>query len=61
MSTTLSNAGRPASLRQAAWVLGVPLSAVHRAVRVGDLRVARLRSRLVVDQAELVRVLGGAR
>ncbi|MFC7615346.1 helix-turn-helix domain-containing protein [Actinokineospora soli] len=63
MSTNLSKAGRPASLsvRQAAWVLGVPTSTVHRAIRVGTLRATRRRSRLVVHPADLARLLGGAR
>ena len=54
--------GRPAtlSLRQAAWVLGVPTSAVHRAIRVGALRaVQRTRRPVVVLEADVRRLLCG--
>jgi hypothetical protein len=64
MSKKLSDAARPAfySLADAAWVLGVDLNEVHRAIRVGTLRAERRRSRLVISAAELRRALdGGAR
>ncbi|WP_156757281.1 helix-turn-helix domain-containing protein [Actinokineospora pegani] len=44
------------TVREAAWVLGVPAGVVHRAVRVGVLRVRRRR----VPVVEVVRLLGGA-
>jgi hypothetical protein len=64
MTKNLPCAGCPASysLADAAWILGVDRDDVHRAIRVGTLRVERRRSRLVVSAAELRRVLdGGAR
>jgi hypothetical protein len=64
MTNNLSDAGRPAyySLADAAWILGVDRDHVHRAIRVGTLRVERRRSRLVIPAVELRRVLdGGAR
>lgn len=64
MSKQLPNADRPAfySLADAAWILGVDTNEVHRAIRVGELRAERRRSRLVIAAAGLRRVLdGGAR
>lgn len=64
MTKNLPDAGRPAfhSLADAAWILGIDLDEVHRAIRVGTLRTERRRARLVISEAELRRVLdGGAR
>ncbi len=62
MRTSLSTAGRPAylTIKQAADVLGVPASTVHRWVRIGAIRTARRRSRLVIPASEVARLLGGA-
>ena len=49
------------SVRQVAWLLGVPTSVVHRAIRVGTLPAVRRRSRLVVQENDVRRLmLGGA-
>lgn len=48
------------SIRQAAWILGVPRSVVSRAIRVGDIRAVRRPSGLAVPLSELVKLLGGA-
>jgi hypothetical protein len=49
------------SVRQAAWLLGVPTSVIHRAIRVGTLPVPHRRSRLVVTENDVQRLmLGGA-
>lgn len=45
------------SVRQAAWLLGVPTSVVHRAIRVGTLRAVRRRSRLVVTENDVRRLM----
>jgi excisionase family DNA binding protein len=47
------------SVRQAAWLLGLPNSAVHRLIRVGTLRTIRRRSRLVVAEADVRRLMRG--
>lgn len=62
MSRTVSNSRRPAyvSVRQAAWLLGLPISAVHRLIRIGTLRAIRRRSRLVVFEADVRRLMRGA-
>lgn len=59
MSTSMSNAGRPAyyTVRQVAWILGVEQSTVARAIRVGTLRSVWRRGRLVVPASELGRLL----
>jgi predicted site-specific integrase-resolvase len=49
------------TLRQAAWLLGLPQSSVHRLIRVGCLHPTRRRRRLVVPASEVVRLMGGAR
>lgn len=48
------------SIREASWALGVPTSAVHRAIRVGALRALRRRSCLVVAEADVRRLCGDA-
>jgi hypothetical protein len=49
------------SVRQAAWLLGVPASVIHRAIRVGTLPAVHRRSRLVVTERDVQRLmLGGA-
>ena len=59
MRTFMPNAGQPAyySLREAAWVLGVELSKVARAIRLGALPTARRRNRLVVPASALAGLL----
>jgi excisionase family DNA binding protein len=47
------------SIREAAWLLGVPTSVVYRAIRVGTLRAVRRRSRLVVAEHDLRRLVPG--
>jgi excisionase family DNA binding protein len=53
-------AGHPAyySLTDAAWILGVDRSTIHRAIRTGALPVVRRRTRLVVPAAALQQLLG---
>jgi len=53
------SAGRPAyyTVRQAAWILGVPHSVVSRAIRLGTLRAVRRRGRLVVPANAVTRLL----
>ena len=63
MSRSVSNSRRPTylSVRQAAWLLGMPTSTFHRLIRVGALRAIRRRSRLVVADADVRRLMcGGA-
>jgi hypothetical protein len=61
MSKKMPDAGGPAfySVADAAWILGVDRSKVHRAIRVGVLPVVRRRSRLMIPVAALRRVLDG--
>jgi excisionase family DNA binding protein len=61
MSRVMPNSRRPTylSVRQAAWLLGLPNSAVHRLIRVGTLRTIRRRSRLVVAEADVRRLMRG--
>jgi predicted site-specific integrase-resolvase len=49
------------TLRQAAWLLGMPQSSIHRLIRVGVLHPTRRRNRLVVPASEVARLMGGAR
>jgi predicted site-specific integrase-resolvase len=49
------------TLRQAAWLLGVPQASVHRLIRVGVLHPTRRRNRLVVPASEVARLMDGAR
>lgn len=49
------------TIRQVAWILGVPKDSVHRAIRRGTLRATWRRSQLVIPTAAVVRLLGGAR
>ncbi|ATE55735.1 helix-turn-helix domain-containing protein [Actinosynnema pretiosum] len=49
------------TVRQAAWLLGVPRSTVSGAIRRGRLRVVWRRGRLVVPAPVVVRLLGGGR
>jgi hypothetical protein len=50
------------SVREVGWALGVPTWVVHRAIRLGTLRAVWRRSRLVVAEADLQRLMmpGGA-
>jgi excisionase family DNA binding protein len=61
VSATASNPRRPTyvTVRQAAWLLGVSNSVVHRAIRVGTLRAVWRRSRLVVAEADLRQLMPG--
>ena len=45
------------SIRGAAWVLGIATNDVCRAIRTGAIRVERRRSRLVIPDRELARLL----
>ena len=45
------------SVREVGWALGVPTRVVHRAIRVGTLRAVRRRSRLVVAESDLQRLM----
>lgn len=56
MRTSLPSSGY--TVRQAAWLLGVEPSTVHRAVRVGTVRLVCRRGRYVVPANVLVRLLG---
>ncbi|MCU1687984.1 MAG: hypothetical protein JWQ81_8723 [Amycolatopsis sp.] len=60
MKTQISTNRRPVyySLTDAAWILGVTRSQIHRAIRTGVLPVIRRRSRLVVSADALTRLLG---
>ncbi len=60
MSCTVT-VGCPAtlSIRQTACGLGVSTSEVHRAIRVGTLRAVRRRSRLVILEADVRRLMRG--
>lgn len=49
------------TIRQAAWLLGVPESTVHRLIRVQVLHPARRRGRTRVPRSEIIRLIGGAR
>jgi hypothetical protein len=59
MRTFMPNAGQSAyySLREAAWVLGVELSKVARAIRLGALRTVRRHNRLLVPASTLAELL----
>jgi excisionase family DNA binding protein len=62
MNTRVPNSGRRTyyTVDEAAWLLGVPRSAVSRAIRTGAIRAVRRRSRLVLPTGTLQQVLGGA-
>lgn len=62
MSKKSSRADEPAyySIREAAWILGVPPSTISRAIRTGALPAVWRRSRLVVPASAVRRLLGGA-
>lgn len=59
MSTSMPNSGRPKyySVAEAAWLLGVPPSTISRAIRTGAVPAVRRRSRLVVPDYVLKRLL----
>jgi excisionase family DNA binding protein len=59
MSTPMPNSGRPKyySVAEAAWLLGVPPSTVSRAIRTGAIPTVRRRSRLVVPDYVVKRLL----
>lgn len=59
MSTPMPNSGRPKyyTVAEAAWLLGVPPSTISRAIRTGAIPTVRRRSRLVVPDYVLKRLL----
>ncbi|HVK20916.1 MAG TPA: excisionase family DNA-binding protein [Actinokineospora sp.] len=59
MSTTLPKI-KYLTIREAAFVLGVPRDHVSRAIRVGVIRAVRRGSGLAVPSSEIVKWLGGA-
>lgn len=62
MKSTKLTDGRPAyySTAETAWILGVDLSTVHRAIRIGALPAVRRRSWLMVPAAALHCLLSAA-
>ncbi|MFC5099706.1 hypothetical protein [Kibdelosporangium philippinense] len=46
------------SVRQAAWILGVSPSTLHRSVRLGTVRTVGRHGRRVVPASVLVKLLG---
>jgi excisionase family DNA binding protein len=62
MSTPMPNSGRPKyySVAEAAWLLGVPTSTLSRAIRTGVIPTVRRRSRLVVPDYVVKRLLDGS-
>jgi len=62
MRTDMTDAGRPAyyTIREAAWILDLPLSKVAQAIRLGVLRATWRRGRLVVPARALAGLLGPA-
>lgn len=61
MRTSMSNGGHSSyyTVREVAWILDVPQSAIARAIRVGTVRAVRRRGRLVITAGELARLLSG--
>jgi excisionase family DNA binding protein len=60
MKNTSKATGRPyLSTRQAAWILGVQQATVHRAIRHGILPGIRRRSRIVVAESDVQRLMRG--
>ena len=60
MENTSKATGRPyLSTHQAAWILGVQQASVHRAIRVGTLPGIRRRSRIVVAESDVLRLMRG--
>lgn len=58
MRTSVPDSGREFySVREAAWLLGVPRSAVSRGIRTGAIPAVRRRSRLVVPAHVVARLL----
>ncbi len=49
------------TVRKAAGTVGVPTAVIHRAVRLGLLRVSSRHALLTVRESDVVRLLGGAR
>lgn len=49
------------TVRQAAWLLGVTPSVVHRSIRLGTLRARWRRGRFVIPAELVVRLLGEPR
>jgi predicted site-specific integrase-resolvase len=47
------------SIRQTAWLLGVPLATVHRAIRVGIIRTVNGPHGLVVRESDVIRLMRG--
>jgi excisionase family DNA binding protein len=59
MSTPMPNSGRPKyyNVAEAAWLLGVPPSTISRAIRTGAIPTVRRRTRLVVPDYVVKRLL----
>jgi excisionase family DNA binding protein len=59
MGTPVPNSGRPKyySVAEAAWLLGVPPSTISRAIRTGAIPTVRRRTRLVVPDYVMKRLL----
>jgi excisionase family DNA binding protein len=59
MSTPMPNSGRPKyySVAEAAWLLGVLPSTISRAIRTGAIPTVRRRTRLVVPDYVVKRLL----
>lgn len=60
MSTPMSTSGHHShhSIRGAAWVLGITADEICRDIRTGAIRGKRRRSRLVIPDREVARLLG---
>jgi excisionase family DNA binding protein len=59
MSTAMPHAGRPAlyTVKQTAWILGVPASRIHRAIRTGSLPTVRHRAQLQIPATAVAQLL----
>lgn len=47
------------SIRQTAWILGVPRATVHRAIRVGIIRTVNRPHGVAVRESDVVRLMHG--
>ena len=45
------------TIRQTAWLLGVPLATVHRAIRVGIIRTVDRPHGMAVRESDVVRLM----
>lgn len=62
MSTKLSKTTTSTfhTIREVAWILGVPEDDISRSIRLGTIRTVRRRSGLAVSSSELARRLGAS-